>query len=121
MMTARFANSLIEVRKRFASMLDSRLHDIDISLSKFRDTGNIDALAEIHRSMHSISGIGPTLGYVATSLAARAVEHALVESVRAQRSLTNEELAHVVREVDALRLAAYAESQSIREKQKQAR
>ena len=109
-----FAERLNGVRIRFAAKLPARLEDIDNSLPQLKGEGGGVAAAvyDIHRKVHDLCGIGPTLGFDATGRAARVCERVLLKPSRDQRGLTEQEMAHLKEGLVALRAAVQSEIQS---------
>jgi hypothetical protein len=109
-----FALRLDGVRKRFAAKLPLRLAEIDSALPQL--VGNASDVAALvyatHRKVHDLCGIGPTLGFEATGRAARVCGRVLLNPSRAQRGLTEQELAHLKEGLVALRAAAENDIQS---------
>jgi chemotaxis protein histidine kinase CheA len=105
--TDQFAERFAAVRERFAAKLDSRIDEIEAGVPQLRGETARETLARIHRRAHDLCGIGPTMGFVATGLAARTVEQTLLSPLRANRMLTADELARLHDEVVALRAAAH--------------
>jgi chemotaxis protein histidine kinase CheA len=69
-------------------------------------------VAETYRCMHSIVGIGPTVGFPSTGHAARQVEDVLRSSYRDRRGLTSDEILLFTQRLQALRDAGARELQS---------
>jgi chemotaxis protein histidine kinase CheA len=106
-----FAERFAMVRERFAAKLDTRIDEIEASMPQLGDDGERETLARVHRRAHDLCGIGPTMGFVATGMAARVVEQTLLAPLKDDRALTGDELARLRREIVALRNAAHAETQ----------
>jgi chemotaxis protein histidine kinase CheA len=108
-----FAERLAKIRARFAANLTGKLDLLDQALPEL--SGESDhipaALVTAHRSVHELCGMAPTIGFVATGRAARAVERVLIQSLRARRGLTESEVASVRQDLTALRAAARSELQ----------
>jgi hypothetical protein len=109
-----FAERLAGVRKRFAARLAGRLAEIDAALPGLAGEGAAVATAvyEAHRKVHDLCGVGPTLGFNAIGKAARSVERILLQPSRAERGLTEQEVAHLREGLLALRAAAESDLQS---------
>jgi chemotaxis protein histidine kinase CheA len=115
MVVDQFTERLEKIRSRFAANLDRKIETLDRSLAQLSGTedGVVARLATVHRSVHELCGMGPTVGFVATGRAARAVERILIQSLRAKRGLTESEVAGVRQGIAELRAAAQAEARSI--------
>jgi hypothetical protein len=68
---------------------------------------------EAYRSLHGISGIGPTVGFCATGEAARAAEVTLMPAYRESRGLTENEVLSLKKALEGLRAAASLELRSM--------
>jgi chemotaxis protein histidine kinase CheA len=109
-----FAERLAGVRKRFAAKLPVRIAEIDAALPELAGEGGQVAAAvyTVHRKVHDLCGIGPTLGFLATGQAARICEKILLQPSRGERGLTEQELARLQEGLVALRAAAHNDMQS---------
>ncbi len=101
-----FAERFAAVRERFAANLDARIDEIEAAVPRLGSGAALDAIERVHRRTHDLCGIGPTMGFVATGQAARAVERLLLAPLKAGRALTKEELALLPDCIAALRNAA---------------
>lgn len=108
-----FADRLARVRHRFVSTLESKLDDAYAAIPKLADAAPAagEAVAEIYRCVHGMVGIGPTVGFPQTGLAARDVEDVLRLPRQAARGLTAAEVLRFNKCLDALRDAATRELQ----------
>jgi chemotaxis protein histidine kinase CheA len=107
-----FAERLARVRQRFVSMLDSKINDAYAALANLANTGAPTAIASVertYREIHGIVGIGPTVGFPATSRAARGVEDVLRVPYQDGRGLTPDEIQLFKKRLSALREAATRE------------
>jgi hypothetical protein len=106
-----FAERLAHVRARFAAKLRDRIAALDASLPSLsgHDATALDTLAIVHRSIHDLCGIGPTIGFAATGQAARQVEQILLKPLRAGRALTDDETSSLRSGIAVLREAATAD------------
>ena len=104
-----FAERFAAVRQRFAANLDARIDEIENTVPRLGTGGTLDALALAHRRAHDLCGVGPTMGFVITGQAARSVEQLLLAAVKAQRTLTDDELVRLREGIAQLRAAAAAE------------
>lgn len=111
-----FHERVLQIRERFANNLDARVAEIEERLpSLTRDTVDLpSALNEVHRRVHDLCGIGPTLGFVETGKAARAVERVLLMCTRAARPVNKEQMTEITDGLAALRVAAGHEIKSMR-------
>jgi hypothetical protein len=109
-----FAQRLAGVRRRFASKLSNRIAEIDAALPALIGSGaNVAAaVSTVHRKVHDLCGIGPTLGFTATGQAARACERVLVQPSRAERGLTDQEIDNLKAGLVALQAAAQFDMQN---------
>jgi hypothetical protein len=107
----RFENRLAIVRHRFATTLESKITEVVIStdrMSRNKD-GGIKDLSESYRRLHSICGIGPTVGFGTTGEAARTAEGILLQAYRGSRGLTEAEVLNLKKALGHLRAAAASE------------
>jgi chemotaxis protein histidine kinase CheA len=109
-----FTERLGRVRERFVSALESKIEDTyaaipDLSGDK---PDAVETVEETYRRIHSIVGIGPTVGFVSTGRAARSVENILMPPHRAERGMTGDEIETLRKALHALREAATRELQS---------
>lgn len=111
MATDQFAERLAQVRTRFAAKLSGRIEALETALPRLSgiDASALEELASVHRSIHDLCGIGPTIGFEATGRAARRIEQILLAPLRAGRSLTRDEAASLRDPITALREAAGAD------------
>ncbi len=107
---AQFAGRIDKIRARFAIRLADRIQETDAALSQMADDES--RVATAYRWFHDVSGIGPTLGFEATGLAARVCAGILVDSFRACRGLSPDELASLANGLESLRIAALRETSS---------
>jgi chemotaxis protein histidine kinase CheA len=106
-----FTERLAKVRFRFVSTLQSKINDAYSALPGLSDTSPQAALttAETYRAMHSIVGVGPTVGFPATGRAARDVEETLRLPQNDGRGLSTDEVTLYKKRLHALREAAQRE------------
>jgi hypothetical protein len=106
-----FETRLARVRHRFATTLESKITDAVVSADRMSrgDGGVIKHVSESYRYLHSICGIGPTVGFIATGEAARTAEAALMQAHREQRGLTEREVISLKKALEHLRVAAASE------------
>ncbi len=108
-----FKDRLDRVRHRFVSTLESKIGDAYESLSSLADVTPAAAtlVEETYRSIHSVVGVGPTVGFPVTSKAARGVEDVLRGPYEKQRGLTADEILLLKKQLHTLREAASRELQ----------
>ena len=107
-----FAERLARVRQRFVSTLDSKINDAYAALGSLANTGATTAVKSVertYREIHGIVGIGPTVGFPATSRAARGAEDVLRVPYQDGRGLTPDEILLLKKRLHALREAATRE------------
>jgi hypothetical protein len=107
----RFEMRLAKVRHRFATTLESKITDAVVSVDHMThsDSGVIKYISESYRHLHSICGIGPSVGFAATGAAARAAEATLMQALREKRGLTEKEVLGLKKALENLRAAAASE------------
>jgi len=101
-----FAERLARVRQRFVSTLDSKINDAYAAIPGLSDlTASTagTAVERTYREIHGIVGIGPTVGFPASSRAARAVEDVLRGPYQDRRALTQDEITLYRKRLNALR------------------
>ena len=109
-----FTKRLARIRERFANTLSSKVDDSFASLPilKDKDAGAIETIIVVHRKLHEMCGIAPSVGFPATGNAARAAEAVLREPAKLKRSLTDQEIVAFTAGLDGLRTATQSELQS---------
>jgi hypothetical protein len=109
-----FTERLARVRQRFAASLQSKIEETYAALPKLcGDAPDItNTLGDAYRRIHGIVGVGPSVGFVATGRAAKAVEKVLVGPYRATRGLAADEADALEKALHVLREAAQLELQS---------
>lgn len=109
-----FTEQLARIRQRFATSLNGKVDDSFACLPKLsdNDAAAIETIVVVHRRLHEMCGIAPSVGFPATGKAARAAEAVLREPAKLKRSLTPEEVAAFTAGLDALRVAAQSDLQS---------
>lgn len=105
-----FAERFAAVRQRFVAKLGARIDEIESAVPQLGRDGSLETLARAHRRAHDLCGVGPTMGFVVTGKAARAIEQLLLAALRADRILTEDEIARLTDGIAALRSAAFAET-----------
>ena len=113
-----FETRIAIVRHRFATALESKIEDVAGSADRmFRgDDKDLELISESYRRLHGICGVGPTVGFPATSTAARAAEEALINAYREKRKLSKQEFETLNKALARLREAAAEELQSMYER-----
>jgi len=76
-----FAKRFAAVRERFAAKLDARVQEIETTIPVLARGAAGKTLARAHRRAHDLCGVGPTMGFVATGKAARAIEQVMLAPV----------------------------------------
>jgi chemotaxis protein histidine kinase CheA len=111
MLADQFEMRLSRVRHRFATTLESKITDTVVSADRMSrgDSGGVKYVSESYRHLHSICGIGPTVGFMATGEAARVAESALLRAHREKRALTGPEVLSLKKALYHLRQAAATE------------
>jgi chemotaxis protein histidine kinase CheA len=109
-----FTERLAKVRSRFVSTLEGKIEDTYRSLPDLsgHDRATVQLLEETYRRMHSMVGIGPTVGFGATGRAAHNVESVLLPACNAGRGLTAQEFDSLKKALHVLRETARQELQS---------
>lgn len=110
-----YTEHLARVRQRFAGTLLNKVDYSFACLPKMsdKDSGAIETIVVIHRKLHEMCGIAPSIGFSATGLAARAAETVLREPARSKRPLTVEEVSAFISELNRLRAASQSDLQSM--------
>ncbi len=108
-----FADRLARVRRRFVSTLQGRIDDTAASLGKLaaKAPAAATAVGEVYRCVHSIVGVGTTIGFPATGHAAHDVEDALRPAQNDRRGLSEDEMFVLKQRLAELRAAAAREIQ----------
>lgn len=106
-----FETRLAIVRHRFATTLESKVKDAVVSADRMAHNhgGVTKQISDCYRDLHSICGIGPTVGFTATGAAARAAEGALMQAHHEKRGLSEREVISLKRALESLRVAAASE------------
>jgi chemotaxis protein histidine kinase CheA len=106
-----FEARLARVRHRFATTLESKISNAVVSADQMTNGESqvLECVSESYRHLHSICGIGPTVGFNATGEAAHAAKAALVQAYLEKRGPTEGEVSNLKRGLAKLRLAAASE------------
>jgi hypothetical protein len=107
----RFETRLAIVRHRFATTLESKITDAVVSAVHMTGSGDgvTKHVSKSYRLLHGICGIGPTVGFTATSEAARDAEVALMPAHHESRRPTQMEVARLKKALERLQVAAASE------------
>lgn len=109
MMSDLFTERVAAVRQRFAAKLDGRIDVIASAMPRPGGEDGLDALVLAHREAHGLCGVGATLGYVETGKVARSIEQTLLAAVKAEGTLTDDEISFLRDGIALLRSTATAE------------
>jgi chemotaxis protein histidine kinase CheA len=111
MYTDRFEMRVARVRHRFATTLENKIETAMVSADRMsRNDGSVIAyVSDSYRHLHSIYGVGATVGFAATGEAAHAAEGTLMRAYQEKRRLTESELLSFKKALGGLRSAAALE------------
>lgn len=104
-----FNDRLAQLRRRFAAALPQRIDDSVSALPRLISADAIDTLVIVHRKLHEMCGIAPTIGFPVVGKAARAAETVLREPADNKRPLTTDESCKLRGKLQWLRAAAQME------------
>jgi len=106
-----FEVRVARVRHRFAAALESKIKGVMISAERMSSGGEgvTKNVSESYRHLHSIYGIGATVGFAATGEAAHQAESALLHAYHEKRGLTEGEVLNLKKALARLRDAAGSE------------
>jgi chemotaxis protein histidine kinase CheA len=109
-----FAERLARVQHRFVSTLETKIDDAYAAMPKLtdHDAEGVAAVDALYRSMHSVVGVGSTVGFPATGHAAHDLENVLRQAQLDGRALAADEIERFETCLHALREAATRELQS---------
>jgi chemotaxis protein histidine kinase CheA len=109
-----FADRLVRVRHRFVANVEGKIDDASAAIPNLSDgvPAAAASLGDVYRSVHSIVGIGRTIGFPAIGCAARQVEDVLRAAYCDRRGLTADEISLLTNSLNALREAASSELRS---------
>jgi chemotaxis protein histidine kinase CheA len=111
MSIATFRDRLDRVRQRFVATLDSKIEDVYAAMAHLPEA-TPEAAASVEKtyhSVHTIVGLGSTVGFPATGHAAREVEDVLRAPRQKKRGLTADEINLLKKRLHSLREAASRE------------
>lgn len=111
MYSDRFEKGVARLRHRFAATLESKIRTTVVSADHLArgDDGVFKRVSESYRHLHGIYGIGTTVGFPATSEAAREAEASLLQAYHEGRGLSEGEVRGLKRALVNLQAAAAAE------------
>lgn len=103
-----FEVRVARVRHRFATTLESKIKTAMMSADRMARGGDgvVQNVSESYRHLHSICGIGATVGFAATGEAAHQAESALLHAYHEKRGLTEGEVLNLKKALARLRDAA---------------
>jgi chemotaxis protein histidine kinase CheA len=106
-----FEVRIARVRHRFATTLENKIAATMVSADHMSsgDGSVVKYVSDSYRHLHSIYGVGATVGFTATGEAAHAAETALMLAYREGRGLTAAELAMLKKALARLRDVAASE------------
>jgi chemotaxis protein histidine kinase CheA len=106
-----FEVRVAKVRHRFAATLTSKIDTTMISADRMSsdDDGVIGYVSDSYRHLHSIHGVGATVGFAATGEAAHTAEAALMQAYLEKRRLTEAEMRTLKKALARLRDVAASE------------
>jgi chemotaxis protein histidine kinase CheA len=107
----RFEMCVTRVRHRFATTLESKIETAMVSADRMsRGDGSVAKyVSDAYRHLHSIYGVGATVGFAATGEAAHAAEGTLMQAYHERRGLTESEVRNLKRALARLRDVAALE------------
>jgi hypothetical protein len=110
-----FEMRLARVRHRFATTLESKISDMVVSAEHMSDGDRraLESVLRSHQELHSLCGIGPTVGFVATGDAASTAKNALIQAYLEKRAPTEGEVLRLKKALAKLREVAAAELRSM--------
>jgi chemotaxis protein histidine kinase CheA len=110
-----FPERLERVRRRFVSNVEAKIDDAHAAIPELSVTAPAAAvsLGNVYRSVHSLVGIGRTIGFPGIGCAARHVEDVLRAAYCDKRGLSVDEISELTNSLNALREAASGELRSL--------
>jgi chemotaxis protein histidine kinase CheA len=90
----RFEVCIARVRHRFATTLENKIQTTMAAADHMtrNDGGAVQYVTNSYRNLHSIFGVGATVGFAATGDAAHDAEAALIRAYEEKRGLTEDEV-----------------------------
>jgi chemotaxis protein histidine kinase CheA len=106
-----FERRVAIVRHRFATALESKIETTMISADRMsRGDGSVTKyVSDSYRHLHSIYGVGATVGFAATGEAAHAAETTLMQAYQQKRAPTEGEVLGLKKALVRLRDVAASE------------
>jgi HPt (histidine-containing phosphotransfer) domain-containing protein len=104
-----FEMRIAKARHRFAASLENKIEIATVSADRMSRNGGSVFVSDSYRHLHSIYGVGATVGFAATGEAAHAAEVALMQAHEQKRPLTEAELLRVKEALALLRDVAASE------------
>jgi hypothetical protein len=111
-----FAERMSQIRARFAAKLTARIDETDAVLPLLAGAGEtaVEAVSTVYRRFHEVCGIGSAIGFDETGWRARRlVDDVLVGPFRGRRGLSEGEMAKMREGLEAFRVAARIDMQSM--------
>ena len=106
-----FEARIARVRHRFATTLEDKIKCTMVSAEILSRSGGplADHLTGSYQRLHTIAGVGETVGFAATGTAARTAEAALLPAYHQNRGLTEDEALCLKKALAQLKTAAASE------------
>ncbi|MCF8475418.1 MAG: Hpt domain-containing protein [Pseudolabrys sp.] len=110
-----FNERLARIRTRFAAALPTKIDNAltALPLMSEKSANAIDTIVIVHRTLHEMCGVAPTIGFPATGKAARDAETVLREPAKTKRHLRTDEITALIAGIDGLRSAAQTDLKSL--------
>jgi HPt (histidine-containing phosphotransfer) domain-containing protein len=110
-----FEMRVARVRHRFAATLENKIEIATASADRLsrNDGSAMVYVSDSYRHLHSIYGVGATVGFAATGEAAHAAEAALLQAYQQKRALTEAEVLRLKKALAKLREVAASELRSM--------
>jgi HPt (histidine-containing phosphotransfer) domain-containing protein len=114
----RFEVCIARVRHRFATSLESKIRTAMAATEHMTrsDAGAVQYVTHSYRNLHSIFGVGASVGFAATGDAARDAETALIQAYEEKRGLTEDEVSSLKSALARLQDVAGSELRSMYER-----
>jgi chemotaxis protein histidine kinase CheA len=104
-----FEVRVARVRHRFALALPSKIETTLTATERMSSNDGVKYISNSYRHLHSIYGVGATVGFAATGEAANAAKTALTLAYHEKRALTEMEVARLKKALAHLRDVAALE------------